>query len=146
MNSWKLIVFLLLSGCQHSAWTSVDPWYRPPPTTEIAWMPVPEGAFHIVPPATRNKAVALLEKQAAIPIKAELAVTLMEQQGEYRDAWLVRGLCLACESGPLRVYQSQSREALLVSHASLSKRALPMTRSPIIIEGLDYGLSSTWCG
>lgn len=137
MIIWRILAFGLLVGCSHASWTSMDSWYRPAPPAESAWVPLADSSFNLVTSANRSKAAAMLERDSAIPIDGELAAALIGQQAPLADAWLVRGLCLACEGGLLLVYKSEDQDALLVFHGSLSKRALPMTRSPVVVVGLE---------
>jgi hypothetical protein len=45
--------------------------------------------------------------------------------------YVVRGLCAACRTGSFSAYQSDGK--VLVHHASLAGRPVPVTRWPVVV-------------
>jgi len=118
------------------AWTSVDPWYAPPPPglrTE-AWGEVERDRIFVVPDACLGAAIDRLgEAPAALLSRPEASGILC---GRRTHVWsgrpvLLRGLVLDAGAGAFSVRASGNR--LSVRHRSRGRDPLPMAKRPIVV-------------
>jgi hypothetical protein len=128
-----------LAGCgrDQRAWTGEDEWYNPLPadTHRSEWDYVPRDRFHEVTEVELAGAVGLLQQVSSLALTAQQASDLI---GTALPAvpgtqpYLVRGLLLNRGTGSFAVYLMEDQVA--VKHGSLGKRAMPMTRQPLVLQ------------
>lgn len=137
--SWSPVALLaLLAACSGAIWTEKDSWYAPAPADSGPWTEMSSASFERVDEGEVRRAVSMLEESPAVPIGASLASSLTGGRTQ-EDAWLVRGLCLACGIGEDNV--TRDGTSIFVSHLALSRKPLPMRRWPLVIVGVEEILS-----
>lgn len=130
----------VLYGCasNHRAWTTQDSWYNaaPPETPpRREWEQLDRARIHEVLESKELQAEVLLQDVSVVELSAEQAAefigeALPDQPGT--QPYLARGVYLNRGTGSFSVYILENQ--LLVHHASLGRRAVPMKRQALVLQ------------
>jgi hypothetical protein len=135
MGTRLVIVFAVLgaAGCgsrDGRAFTSVDPWYSPPPDA-AKYVPLGNHRFAPVVGALQPEAQAALAEAPAKRVSADEAARLAGRRlpagGEYV---LLRAVVLNEETGGFEV--EVSGQAVHIHHGYLGRHPVPMTRKAVV--------------
>ncbi|MDP4221133.1 MAG: hypothetical protein Q8916_09200 [Bacteroidota bacterium] len=149
VKSFLIATVLLLASCkktvksvenpnegdERGAYTTKDSWYSPaPPSSGQNHQPIGNNHFHALDSLHTLKALSMLESKTIIPLSrkeaADLGVVINPKTS--LNPYLVRALYL--NKGTGAYFLSTSVDTLFVSHGSLGKHAVPMTRDCLIVE------------
>jgi hypothetical protein len=140
MGTRQLAVFAILVavGCgsrdrsqeDPRAFTSVDPWYSPPPST-ADFTPLAEDRFAPVADALQLEAQAALAKTSAKQVSAEEAARLASKRlPAGKEFVLLRAVVLGEDTRGFHI--GVSGGAVHVHHGCLGRSPVPMARRALI--------------
>ena len=138
-NALLAVTMTLLFGCMcvdRRAFTTVDPWYNPPPVRRPAEaLPVNPARVHQVVEARKAETEMLLDEAPCTEVSVERASALTGKVLTLRPGtrpFLVRSLYLNRQTGRFSLYMDGVN--LYVHHGSLGRGPVPMQRQPLVVE------------